>query len=183
MSAVSARELEAILLAGRGEFLRFLERRVGDGQLAQDLLQEAFLRATERAAQLEDKDSAVAWFYRTLRNAVTDHFRRAGASSRALEALARELDEEPGTPSPDSKNRTCQCVSRAAKGLTPDYAEALQRVEVDGLSVKDFAAAAGITSNNAAVRVFRARAALEKEVKACCGSCADDGCVDCTCGA
>src|SRR4051794_10307079 len=42
---------------------------------------------------LGSDESAVAWFYRVLRNAVVDHYRRAGTSDCALAALARDLDE------------------------------------------------------------------------------------------
>jgi RNA polymerase sigma-70 factor (ECF subfamily) len=77
----------------------------------------------------------------------------------------------------------CQCVARLADNLKPEYAEALRRIEVDGVAVKDYAVEAGITSNNAAVRVFRAREALKKQVVRSCGTWADHGCLDCTCGA
>jgi DNA-directed RNA polymerase specialized sigma24 family protein len=72
-------------------------------------------------------------------------------------------------------------VTRLARELKPEYAEALQRVEVEGAPVKGFAADAGITSGNAAVRVFRAREALKKKVTTTCGACAAAGCTDCDC--
>jgi RNA polymerase sigma-70 factor (ECF subfamily) len=53
---------------------------------------------------------------------------------------------------------------------------------VDGLAVKDYAEEAGISPSNAAVRVFRAREALRGQVSRSCGTCADHGCLDCTCG-
>ena len=62
-----------------------------------------------------------------------------------------------------------------------EYAEAIRRVEVDGVPVKEWAAEAGITPNNAGVRLFRAREALRKQVMRCCGTCASHGCLDCTC--
>ena len=68
-----------------------------------------------------------------------------------------------------------------AETLMPEYAAALLAVEVQGMPVKEFATAAGISSNNAAVRVFRAREALRLQVKKCCGACADNQCRDCTC--
>jgi len=43
------------------------------------------------------------------------------------------------------------------------------------------AAASGISENNAAVRVHRARQALRKQVQLTCGACATHGCVDCRC--
>ena len=49
-------------------------------------------------------------------------------------------------------------------------------------SLGDFARISGITPNNSAVSVHRAREALKKQIKACCcGSCADHGCLDGTC--
>jgi RNA polymerase sigma-70 factor (ECF subfamily) len=72
-------------------------------------------------------------------------------------------------------------VSRLASTLKPEYADAVQSIEVEGMSVKDFAEAKGISSSNAAVRVFRAREALRNQVVRSCGSCAEHGCLDCTC--
>ena len=72
-------------------------------------------------------------------------------------------------------------VGRIAGDLKPEYAEALRGVEVEGLSLKDFAEKAGITPNNAAVRVHRAREALRKRLVSTCATCAAKGCTDCTC--
>jgi RNA polymerase sigma-70 factor (ECF subfamily) len=47
--------------------------------------------------------------------------------------------------------------------------------------VKTFAAEAGISNSNAAVRVFRAREALKKQLVKSCGTCAEHGCLNCTC--
>lgn len=168
----------ARLVEHRHEFLGFLERRVGDRALAEDLLQEAFARSLSKADQVEQEESAVAWFYRVLRNSITDYRRRAGSHAHKLEALQRELSE-PATPELD--HAVCQCVSGLAETLKPEYAAALRAVEVQGIAVKDFAAAEGISSNNAAVRVFRAREALRLQVKKCCGACADNQCRDCSC--
>ena len=70
---------------------------------------------------------------------------------------------------------------RLAATLKPEFSDALLRIELDGISVKDYATEAGISNSNAAVRVFRAREALRKQVARSCGTCADHGCLDCTC--
>jgi RNA polymerase sigma-70 factor (ECF subfamily) len=54
---------------------------------------------------------------------------------------------------------------------------------VEGQPVKLFAERKGLTAGNAAVRVFRARAALKRRVVESCGTCAEHGCLDCTCQA
>jgi RNA polymerase sigma factor (sigma-70 family) len=161
-------------------FLRFLERRVGSRDTAEDLLQEAFGRAVAHVHTVRDDESVVAWFYRLLRNAVIDRHRRNAAASSAMERFASELPE--AVPPPEVVDQICACVSRLASTLKPEYADALKEIDVNGVSVKDYASTHGLTANNAGVRVFRARQALRAQVIASCGTCAEHGCLDCACG-
>lgn len=176
----SREDLVAAIAEQRRSFLSFLERRVGHRETAEDVLQEAFARSLDKVP-LGTEESAVAWFYRVLRNAVIDHYRRGGASERALATLTRQLDEEP-EPTLDDRDAVCRCVARLSETLKPEYADALRRIDVDGTPVHTYAAEAGITPNNAGVRVFRAREALRKRVVRWCGKCAERGCIDCSCG-
>lgn len=177
----SESDVLGVLVASHREFLAFLERRLGDREVADDLLQSAFVRATQRVSQLRDDESIVAWFYRMLRNAVADHYRAHGRAAARLDALAHELGEG-AEPSPDTHAAVCRCVGELLDTLKPEYADALRRVELDGVAVKDYATEVDITANNAGVRLFRARMALRNRVARCCGTCATHGCVDCTCG-
>ena len=161
-------------------FLRFLERRVGSREEAEDILQDAFGRSLEKLDGVTGDESIVRWFYRVLRNAVIDHYRRKAAAGRAIDAFANEFDE--AVPPPEIQNEICGCVRTLAGTLKPEYAEALRKIDVDGIPVKDFAAAKQISAANAGVRVFRAREALRKQVVRSCGTCAEHGCLDCTCG-
>jgi RNA polymerase sigma-70 factor (ECF subfamily) len=153
---------------------------VGDPVLAEDLLQDAFARVIARPEQAPEGEAVVPWFYRALRNAAIDRFRRQGTANRALEAFAREL-ETADTVTPDTRNAVCQCVGRLAGSLKPEYAEALQMIEIDGTPVKRYAEQKGVSAGTAAVRVFRAREALKKRVAQSCGICAEHGCADCSC--
>jgi RNA polymerase sigma factor (sigma-70 family) len=168
------------LVANHREFLGFLERRVGDRALAEDILQDAFVRGMAKLGTIQNDESVVAWFYRILRNAVIDHHRRRAAANRGLGAFASELDAH-AEPEPDVHGAICRCVTELAQTLKPEYAAILRRVEVDGIAVKDYAAETGISSGNAAVRIFRAREALRQRVSRSCGTCAEHGCLDCTC--
>ena len=170
------------LLANYAAFLRFVERRVGACDVAEDIVQETFMRNLERVAALRDSEAVVGWFYRALRNAIADYFRRATRVDRAEAQLARE--SEATAPAPESTlARACQCATRAKAELKPDYADALQRLEIEGATLAGFAAERGISSTNAAVRVHRARAALRHELEATCGSSAAQGCTSCACDA
>lgn len=178
---MTARAIE-MLVQHRDEFVGFLVKRVGERQLAEDLFQDAFARSLDRLEQVRAEESLLAWFYRTLRNTIADHHRKLGSSGRALERLTGELAESVAPP-PELHQAVCRCVSRLAADLKAEYADALREIDVNGVSVVDYAAARGITANNAAVRVFRARKALLGRVEKTCGHCAEGaGCGDnCTC--
>src|SRR5690606_11264966 len=126
-----------VLVENHRAFLRFLERRVGSKEVAEDIVQEAFGRAVERVGDLRDEESAVAWFYRLLRNAVIDHYRRRASTSSALERFASELESV--IPPPEVADEVCACVSRLARTLKPEYADALHEIDVRGVPVKDYA--------------------------------------------
>jgi RNA polymerase sigma factor (sigma-70 family) len=168
----------ALLVENHREFLRYVERRVGSRALAEEIVQDAFVRSLDRGNDI--RESAVGWFYRVLRNAVIDHQRRRAVADKRLDQLAAELQAE-AAPSEDLARAACRCVSMLADSLKPEYADALRRVDVDGVAVKDYADSVGISANNAGVRVFRAREALKKQVARSCGTCAEHGCLDCTC--
>jgi RNA polymerase sigma factor (sigma-70 family) len=184
----SERDALRVLVDNHRQFLAFLERRVGSRALAEDILQEAFVRGIDRADQLRSDESAVAWFYRVLRNAMIDSHRRRASAERGAAAFATEqahaLEAElAAAPARGGAlhDTVCRCVAELAATLKPEYASALRRIEVEGVAVKDYAAESGISRNTAAVRVHRARAALKKQVARVCGTCAEHGCSNCTC--
>lgn len=139
--------------------------------MAEDILQDGFVRAEE---------SAVAWFYRLLRNALVDHFRRRATEDRALAAVATES----ATPEADAElhETICACIRDLIETLKPEYAAALRRVELEGEKVDAFSRSVGITATNASVRLHRAREALRRRVIESCGTCVAHGCRDCECG-
>jgi RNA polymerase sigma-70 factor (ECF subfamily) len=169
-----------VLLENHRAFLRYLERRVGDRELAEDILQDAFVKVMDRPDQAPADEGVVPWFYRTLRNAAIDRFRRREAAGRAVEAFARELETQV-SPEPELEAEICACVGRLARTLKAEYAEALQAIDVQGTSVKAFAEQRGLSVSNAGVRVFRAREALKKRLTESCGTCAEHGCRNCSC--
>jgi len=170
------------LVENHRRFLAFLERRVGSRADAEEILQAAFVRGLEHAGEVRDEERAVAWFYRTLRNAIVDHWRSRGAAARAEEALARELADA-HEPPPELEPELCGCFEPLLPTLKPEYEEVLRRVDLAGERPVDFAAEHGLTPNNAMVRLHRARKALRERLTASCRTCAEHGCLDCSCGA
>ena len=147
------------LLAQRKQFLAFVQRRVPDSELAEDILQTAYLRAFEHKDDFEPSESAIGWFYRLLRNAVIDSYRRRVSANKALEAWTREL-ETAAQPSRGLHNEVCACLHGILEGLKPEYFEVLHAVDLGEQRLQDFAEQHKLSASNAGVRIHRARAAL-----------------------
>ena len=81
--------------------------------------------------------------------------------------------------SPTSQNRRRPDVPGVAVAGSGYVAWKIR--QVTGTPVKTFAEQKGLSASNAGVRVFRAREALKKRVSESCGTCAEHGCLNCTC--
>lgn len=158
-------------------FLGFIQKRVGNREVAEEILQNAFVRGISREASIENTDRALPWFYRLLRNAIVDHFR-----SQARQPVRETLDQaEDVAIDEELEAVVCQCLGDLIPTLKEEYRALLTRVELDGLSVAEASAELGITANNGGVRLFRARDALKQKLRDACGTCTEHGCLDCTC--
>jgi len=163
----------------RQRYLSFVRHRVSQNDIAEDILQEATIRAVQQAHALREKLAFEGWFFRILRNAIIDFRRRNGVEVRGKDAFLGQVVD-----SAEAQERVahpCACVVPLMGELKEEYREVLQRVEIDEQKVRDFAEQEGISPSNAGVRVHRARAALKKQVETTCGTCAAAGCHDCCC--
>jgi RNA polymerase sigma-70 factor (ECF subfamily) len=174
-------EIAQVLVENHRRFLSFLERRVPSREIAEDILQDAFVRGITKAPDIRDNEAIQAWFYRVLRNAIVDHYRRSGAEQRAYAQVLAETEVSVTPTDSELFETVCACVRDLVGTLKPEYASAIERVDLEGTPVKSFAEQQGITPNNAAVRLHRAHQALRKQVTEACGTCADHGCYRCEC--
>ena len=174
----------ATLLRGKQKFLTFVEKRVGSRAVAEDILQDAFVRSLERADELDRElktnERATAWFFRVLRNAVIDHYRHQAVELRANHQWGEDW-ERSAELSDEEHHEVCGCFKEFLDLLKPDYRRAIEAVELGGVSLREFGAAQGISLNNAAVRVHRARQSLRQHIEQACSTCAEHGCLDCDC--
>jgi RNA polymerase sigma factor (sigma-70 family) len=169
------------LVSNHRRFLHFLEKRVGNTALAEEILQTAFVKTIESGGALTDGEGAVAWFYRLLRNALVDHYRRQDVERRALQRETSEATFASEIYS-EIEDAICKCLNDLLPTLKPEYAELVKRVDLDGESISEIANSVGMTANNAMVKLHRARQALKRQLERSCGTCATHGCLDCACG-
>ena len=177
-------EILSHLLSRESDFRSFLRRRVADDALAEDLLQQSFMRAVQQEHRVKQPEQVVTWFYRILRNATVDYYRARAADDRKLEAFVQELAATgtDRTPALDELRPTiCACLQRLLPDLRPAYADLLNRIDLEGESPASVAKQLGVTPNNLTVRLHRARQALRKSLEESCGICTKHGCLHCTC--
>ncbi|MBA3707796.1 MAG: sigma-70 family RNA polymerase sigma factor [Planctomycetes bacterium] len=165
------------LLPHLDAFVAFTRKRVGDAAVAEDVVQDAMLKAIRNAPQLRDEDELVAWAYRILRNTITDMFRRRSTDRTHEHALSDAADQAVDTA---DAAEVCRCMNLVIDALKPGYAEVL-RDDLAGVGLDATATRLGLTPENLKVRRHRARIALRERLEATCRICAKHGCLDCQC--
>lgn len=169
------------MLAHRQRLVSSLADWLGTAD-AEDVLQEACLKALRKGGTLRRRESALVWFERIVRHAAIDHARHADAARRAHAGLAQ--DPTSGSevlPPAHLREAICQCGFALMSTLRPQYAEVLRRVDLDGGRIADVAATLGTSPNSIRVRLHRARSVLKARWLAFCGLCIERGGRSCSC--
>lgn len=138
---------------------------------AEDLLQDAMLRAFEGYAELKDTAAAKSWLFTIL---VRTNLNRIRASSRRAETLAADMDvtafEEAlanWTPlrNPEEElflSHLRENIRDALDSLDASLREAVWLVDVEGFRLREVGTMLGLPEGTVASRLFRARRALRE---------------------
>lgn len=140
------------------ELRRFILRRVRDSSLADDLVQEVFLKVYTRFYQLKNTDKLSAWIYQITRNTIVDYYRH---HQRELNLAALDLGEE-ANPLSDC---VTDCVQQVLATLPEKYRTAIELAEFANLPQTELARRLGISYSGAKSRVQRARQVLRKKME------------------
>ncbi len=159
------------------ELRRFVVRRV-PATYVDDVLQSAAMHAIERSGSLNDPGRVVSWLYRIHRNVMTDTLRKRARRERVLNRDAPLPPLDAGTTAADAP---CRCSFVQARSLKPTYLAVLRLVDAGDTSLVEAANILGISTNNATVRLHRARKALRSTMLDHCGVQSAQDCADCRC--
>ena len=174
--------VENALLENRAHFLRFLSRKLGSPEAAAEVFQDFCERALRKGRSLRESRSVVPWLYRVLSSCIADH-QKGEANRRRFEAeYAAQQQTLAGDVQSEVRGTSYACVYALLPRLRPDYAEILLKLDLDGESRSTVAERLGITGNNIAVRLHRARQAMKRALLRFCDDCLTDGFLSCTCG-
>ena len=128
-----------------------------DAALADDLVQEAMLRALDRGTQLNDAQRLKAWLCAILANCLKDHYRRA----RSLEPLDEDLPAQ--GQSPESASASAQLGARVRaeiERLPLGQRQVVTLVDLEGFSYAEVGEILEVPIGTVMSRLCRAREAL-----------------------
>ncbi len=138
---------------------RYLDRLSGDGELAADLTQEAFVRLYRRGAM---PDTPVAWLITVATNLFRNE-KSTRARRRKLLTVARGegvLGDPPRSPDEDVQGEESRRRVRLAIDQLPERDRSLLLLRAEGYSYRDLAAALGLNEASIGTLLARAKAAF-----------------------
>ena len=133
-------------------------RLLGDRDLMDDALQEAYLKAFRALPSFRGDARVASWLYRIVYNACLDQLRRARLRRHdSLEAAAERSDTGPDHAEVATRRRD---LAAALALLPPDMRAAVLLVDAEGMDYRETAEILGISRGTVASRLNRARAHL-----------------------
>jgi len=138
---------------------RYARALTRDHAAADDLVQEALLRAIERAGTYRSGGSLRAWLAGILHNCFISGRRRQAAEARRDETFAG-LHETAGQEGDQEHAAQLALVADRFYGLPEPQRSVIHLVAVEGLSYQEAASALGVPIGTVMSRLSRARAAL-----------------------
>jgi RNA polymerase sigma-70 factor, ECF subfamily len=148
--SLNAIDWESVYIRDAEEILRFLMKLTAHRDVASDLLQETFVQAIKREAQLRDPDSVRSWLFGIATNLARQHRRRAKLV-RFLPFSGRERTEERFDLGADT-------VHRALESIPYDQAAALVLHYRAGFTRHEIAQISGVSDEAVKSRLGRGRA-------------------------
>jgi RNA polymerase sigma-70 factor (ECF subfamily) len=143
----------------------FLARLTRERSLAEDLLQETWLRLARCATRLDADTDLGAWLFTVARNLFVSHRRWHIIDFQSMTALRRaEAGEQPSPFDLASAGETERRIEAALGGLHQTHREVLLLVCVEGLEPGRVASILGISPEALRQRLARARNALAAEL-------------------
>lgn len=134
--------------------LAFVERQVGDRDLAKDFVQDVFFKLYESELCFPSEPSLKSWLYKASRNAALDYLRhlKVRDDNQLLMAEAMmysgEIDES-------ISEELAQRVNEAINSLPPQCSQIIRMNIIDGKKYSEISAELGISINTIKTQIFR----------------------------
>lgn len=156
-TALERDEFNAVFAEHYVRVLRYVQRRVDDAGVAEEIAAETFVVAWSKR---EHAEISVPWLYRTAANKIGDHYKRSQRKRAAEAALTRRAEEMPeGVSTLDRL-----ALAAAMAELTPKEREVVMLTYWEGLSAREITQVVGGTDASVWVTLTRARAKMRQHM-------------------
>ena len=152
-------QLAELFARHQEELFRYVARFTGDPDLAEDVVQDVFVRLAERPPRRDDQ--LRAWLYRVATNMAIDATRGARRRLKLIEGRGEQLPMADPPPDPATavvREEQRQKV-RAALALLSEKERAVLLMREEGFAHREIAVAVGTTTGSVGTMIARA---LEK---------------------
>ena len=146
-----------------GELKNFIEKKVNDEDLAQDILHDIFFKLQKNRTLIPEPPKLKSWVYTVSRNAVIDHFRKAPVRVPANDNLIG-----PDNLDPDPDQEFLVCFMPFLNYLPDEDRQLIGRIDLAGERQIDVARELNISYSGLKSRVQRARDKMKSLFQQCC---------------
>lgn len=152
----------------------FVARRVREPADVDDIVQRVFLQVHRGLPALRDADRIHAWIYQMTRRGIADHYRAPSHRKEIPAGGAADFDVkvpagvDAGEPDASAMRELSACLRPLMTQLEPGDRQALELVEIDGLTQVETASRLGLSVSGMKSRVQRARRRLRAALDDCC---------------
>jgi RNA polymerase sigma-70 factor (ECF subfamily) len=142
---------------------QFILKRTSDESVADDILQEIFIKIHSRIDTLKDIRKLNGWIYRIARHAIIDYYRGKKAVAGLPETRTR-LEDSDHSDGVD----VLPCIETMVNRLPEKYRQAVMLTTYQGLTQKEMGEKLGLSLSGAKSRSQRAREKLKNMLMECC---------------
>lgn len=149
------------------KIFNLIYRYVGSYDSAQDIAQEAFVKAFESLGSFRNDARFSTWLYRIAVNKCKDFLKDRRRDDVSLERVAAPASSRYSSPfvGPEEgflRRERATNINKAILALSPMYREAFLLRHMEGLSYNEMRKILGLPINTLKMRVFRARKSLRR---------------------
>lgn len=137
-------------------------RIVADNDVAEDLVQEAFLRVLRFRAQFRGDSQFSTWLYTIVRNVCLDHVRTRSRERAAVSEM--RFDPTGFDESLSLDTSAMSATKKAFDALRPEQKTILMLSRVDGIGCKEIGEKLGVNAGAVRVRIHRTLRKLKSEI-------------------
>lgn len=142
---------------------QFVLKRTSDESIADDILQEIFVKIHSRIHTLKDVRRLNGWIYQIARHAIIDYYRTKKITAELPETITHTDNSEN-----NNGDDILPCIKAMVERLPEKYRQAVILTTYQGLTQKEMGKKLGLSLSGAKSRSQRARDKLKDMLMECC---------------